>query len=179
MNKFLVIGNPIDHSLSPKLHNYWMEKNNINAIYEKEKLNSNNLQNFILNIKNKNICGANVTVPFKKEVIPYLDKLTPDAEATQSVNTILLDNEDKIIGHNTDIGGFENAIKFTKYDFKKKKVFLLGAGGVVPSIIFALNKMRVSSITLSNRTKKKAEDLQKFSNEKMLKNNKLSEMVKT
>ncbi len=176
MNKFLVIGNPIDHSLSPKLHNYWMEKNNINAIYEKEKLDSNNLQNFILNLRNKNICGANVTVPFKKEVIPYLDKLTPDAEATQSVNTILLDNEDKIIGHNTDIGGFENAIKFTKYDFKKKKVFLLGAGGVVPSIIFALNKMRVSSITLSNRTKKKAEDLQKFSNEKMLKKNKLSEI---
>ena len=176
MNKFLVIGNPIDHSLSPKLHNYWMEKNNINAIYEKEKLDSNDLQNFISNIRNKNICGANVTVPFKKEVIPYLDKLTPDAEATQSVNTILLDNDDKIMGHNTDIGGFENAIKFTKYDFIKKKVFLLGAGGVVPSIIFALNKMRVSSITLSNRTKKKAEDLQKFSNEKMLKKNKLSEI---
>ena len=176
MNKFLVIGNPIDHSLSPKLHNYWMEKNNINAIYEKEKLDSHNLQNFISNIRNKNICGANVTVPFKKEVIPYLDKLTPDAEATQSVNTILLDNDDKIMGHNTDIGGFENAIKFTKYDFIKKKVFLLGAGGVVPSIIFALNKMRVSSITLSNRTKKKAEDLQKFSNEKMLKKNKLSEI---
>ena len=176
MNKFLVIGNPIDHSLSPKLHNYWMEKNNINAIYEKEKLDSNNLQNFILNLRNKNICGANVTVPFKKEVIPYLDKLTPDAEATQSVNTILLDNDDKIMGHNTDIGGFENAIKFTKYDFIKKKVFLIGAGGVVPSIIFALNKMRVSSITLSNRTKKKAEDLQKFSNEKMLKKNKLSEI---
>tara|TARA_B000000609_G_C24142156_1_gene331935 strand:- start:227 stop:1051 length:825 start_codon:yes stop_codon:yes gene_type:complete len=176
MNKFLVIGNPIDHSLSPKLHNYWMEKNNINAIYEKEKLDSNDLQNFISNIRNKNICGANVTVPFKKEVIPYLDKLTPDAEATQSVNTILLDNDDKIMGHNTDIGGFENAIKFTKYDFIKKKVFLIGAGGVVPSIIFALNKMRVSSITLSNRTKKKAEDLQKFSNEKMLKKNKLSEI---
>ena len=176
MNKFLVIGNPIDHSLSPKLHNYWMEKNNINAIYEKEKLDSKNLQNFISNIRNKNICGANVTVPFKKEVIPYLDKLTPDAEATQSVNTILLDNDDKIMGHNTDIGGFENAIRFTKYDFKKKKVFLLGAGGVVPSIIFALNKMRAFSITLSNRTKKKAEDLQKFSNEKMLKKNKQSEI---
>ena len=176
MNKFLVIGNPIDHSLSPKLHNYWMKKNNINAIYEKEKLDSHNLKNFILNIRNKNICGANVTVPFKKEVITYLDKLTPDAEATQSVNTILLDKDDKIVGHNTDIEGFENAIKFTKYNFIKKKVFLLGAGGVVPSIIFALNKMRVSSITLSNRTKRKAEDLQKFSNEKMLKKNKLSEI---
>ena len=173
MNKFIVIGNPIDHSLSPKLHNYWMKKNNIKATYEKEKLDSHNLQNFILKIRNKNISGANVTVPFKKEVIPHLDKLTPDAEATQSVNTILYDN-DKITGHNTDIGGFENAIKFTEYDLTKKKVFLLGSGGVVPSIIFALNKMKVSSITLSNRTKKKAEELQKFSNEKMLKKNTLN-----
>ena len=124
MNKFLVIGNPIDHSLSPKLHNYWMEKNNINAIYEKEKLDSHKLKNFISNIRNKNICGANVTVPFKKEVIPYLDKLTPDAEATQSVNTILLSNG-KIIGHNTDIGGFNSAIKDTRYNIFGKNIFSL------------------------------------------------------
>ena len=176
MKKFLVIGNPVDHSLSPKLHNYWIKKNRLDSIYGKLAVNEKELSELCDNLRQGKLDGINVTVPFKKEVIPYLDKLTPDAEATQSVNTILLDNDDKIMGHNTDIGGFENAIKFTKYDFIKKKVFLLGAGGVVPSIIFALNKMRVSSITLSNRTKKKAEDLQKFSNEKMLKKNKLSEI---
>ena len=116
MNKYLVIGNPIDHSLSPTIHNYWIKKNNIKAIYDKERLNSDDLKNLIIKIKERNISGVNVTVPFKKEVIPYLDKLTSGAEVTQSVNTILLTNDSKIVGYNTDIGGFENAIKYTKYD---------------------------------------------------------------
>ena len=76
MKKYFVIGNPIGHSLSPRLHNYWIKKNNLEATYDKEKLNSRDLRTFILKIKNKEIDGANVTVPFKKEVIPYLDKLT-------------------------------------------------------------------------------------------------------
>ncbi len=159
--KFLVIGNPIEHSLSPKIHNYWIKKNNIDAVYDKQKLSNDNLKNLILKIKNKEINGVNVTVPFKKEVISYLDKLSPEAEGTQSVNTICLD-DNKIIGHNTDIAGFELAIKETKYDVVEKKILILGAGGVVPSIIFALNKMKVSSITLSNRTKSKAENLKKL-----------------
>ena len=160
MKKYLVIGNPIKHSLSPKLHNYWIRKNNLNAVYEKVELNKNDLKNLILKIKEKEISGINVTVPFKKEVITYLDRLTLDAEATQSVNTILLSSENKIVGHNTDISGFENAIKETKYNPLGKKILVLGSGGVTPSIIFALYKMKVSSITLTNRTKSKAEYLQ-------------------
>ena len=74
MKKFLVIGNPIDHSLSPKLHNYWIKNNGINAIYEKKKLNEDELGQIILQIKDKKISGVNVTVPFKKKVIPYLDE---------------------------------------------------------------------------------------------------------
>ncbi len=162
MNKYLVIGNPIEHSLSPLIHNYWIKKNNINAVYDKKKLTSNDLKDLIIKIRERNISGVNVTVPFKKEVIPYLDRLTLDAEATQSVNTILLTNDSKIVGHNTDIGGFENAIKDTKYDPSGKRILILGSGGVAPSIIFALYKMKVSSITLTNRTKTKAEYLQNF-----------------
>ncbi len=158
MKKYLVIGNPISHSMSPQLHNYWLTKNNIKGSYNKKELNSKDLKNLIFKIRNKEISGINVTVPFKKEVIPYLDELSLDAEATQSVNTILLTN-DKIVGHNTDIIGFERAIKDTKYDMVGKKILILGAGGVVSSIIFSLFKMKVSSVTLSNRTKKKAEDL--------------------
>ena len=81
-----------------------------------------------------------------------------EAEQTQSVNTIILKN-DNLVGYNTDIGGFIKAIKNLNFDIKGKKIFILGAGGVVPSIIFALNKMNVSKIIISNRTKKKAEDL--------------------
>jgi len=158
MKKFLVIGNPIDHSLSPKLHNYWIKKNNIDAIYEKQKLDESDLKNLIPQIKEKKIHGINVTVPFKKSVIPLLDELTLEAKKTQSVNTIYLKNN-KILGHNTDIGGFETSIYKSKIDITNKKVLVLGAGGVAPSIIYALTKMNVSKITLSNRTKEKAENL--------------------
>ena len=156
--KYFVIGNPIDHSLSPKLHNFWIKKNNIDAIYEKKKLDENDLKNFISEIKKEKISGINVTVPFKKSAIPFLDELSAEANETQSVNTIYLNNG-KTIGHNTDIAGFELAIKYSKYNISNKKIFILGAGGVVPSIIFSLNKMKASKIIVSNRTKEKAEDL--------------------
>ncbi len=158
MKKFLVIGNPIDHSLSPKLHNHWLKQYNIDAIYDKIKLESSEIKSFILDIRKQKIAGCNVTVPFKKTVIPFLDKLSPEAEHTQSVNTITYSNGD-LIGHNTDIAGFESAIKKLNFNMKDKKVLILGAGGVVPSIIFALKNMHVEEITISNRTKEKAENL--------------------
>ena len=65
MKKYFVIGNPIDHSLSPKLHNHWLKQNNIDAIYDKIKLEDNEIKNFIQKIKHQKIIGCNVTVPFK------------------------------------------------------------------------------------------------------------------
>tara|TARA_B100001175_G_C19426706_1_gene598999 strand:- start:145 stop:939 length:795 start_codon:yes stop_codon:yes gene_type:complete len=164
MRKYLVIGNPIDHSLSPKLHNYWIKKQKIDAQYDKKKISQNDIESIILEIKNEKINGLNVTVPFKKAVIPFLDKLTPEADKSKSVNTIYLQNG-KVLGHNTDISGFELGIKYCKYDIKNKVVLILGAGGVVSSIIIALKKMQVSKIIVSNRTKSKAEDLKKIFNE--------------
>jgi shikimate dehydrogenase len=158
MKKYLVIGNPISHSLSPKLQNYWIKNHNIDAIYEKEKLNEDELEKLFLNMRNKKVNGANVTVPFKKAVIPFLDKLSAEAKSTQAVNTIYLE-DDKLIGHNTDIDGFELGIKKINYNISNKKIFILGAGGVVPSIIYALNKMKVSEISIANRTREKAENL--------------------
>jgi shikimate dehydrogenase len=161
MKKFLVIGNPIEHSLSPTLHNYWIKSNNIDAIYEKKRLKEDELGDTVLQIKQKKIEGINVTVPFKKTIIPFLDELTAEAESTQSVNTLYL-RDNKVIGHNTDIIGFETSIKKSKFNILNKKVLILGAGGVVPSIIFALKKMKVSKIKISNRTKEKAENLKKL-----------------
>ena len=161
MKKYLVIGNPIEHSLSPKLHNHWIKKNNINAIYDKKLVNKENLEDLIIQVKKGEIKGINVTIPYKKLIIPYLEKLTPEADESQSVNTIYMENR-KIIGHNTDIAGFELGLRHLKYDVKGKKILILGAGGVVPSIIICLKKMSVSKIILSNRTKKKAEDLKKI-----------------
>ena len=161
MKKYLVIGNPIGHSLSPKLHNHWIKKNNINAVYDKKQLNENDVEGTILKVRNGEIDGINVTIPFKKSVIPYLDQLTPLANEAQSVNTIYKE-KNKVIGHNTDVSGFELGLKRINYNIKNKKVFILGAGGVVSSIILALKKMGSSKIILSNRTKEKAEDLKKI-----------------
>ena len=158
MKKYLVVGNPIEHSLSPKLHNFWIKKSSIDAIYEKKKLNKDEFANLISEVRKKNIHGINVTVPFKKDIISHLDQLSLESENTQSVNTIYLDNN-KTIGHNTDIEGFERSIKDLQIETVNKKILILGAGGVVPSIIFALNKMNVAEIMISNRTKSKAEDL--------------------
>ena len=161
MKKYLVIGNPINHSLSPQLHNYWLKQNKINAIYEKEKIDRNDLKNLVLRVKKSEIYGLNITVPFKNEIITFLDKLSLEAESTQSVNTIHLKNNE-LVGHNTDVDGFELAIQASKYDVSGKKVFILGAGGVVPSIIFTLKKMSASEIIVSNRTKNKADKLKKL-----------------
>tara|TARA_B100001996_G_scaffold378643_1_gene363129 strand:+ start:761 stop:1543 length:783 start_codon:yes stop_codon:yes gene_type:complete len=161
MKKYLVIGNPIDHSLSPKLHNYWIKENNIKAIYDKKLLNKDDIKEIISDVKKEKIHGINVTVPFKKYIIPFLDNLTALAQETQSVNTIYKKNN-KVIGDNTDVGGFQNGLKHINYNAKNKKIFILGAGGVVPSIILALKKIGVSQISLSNRTKEKAENLKNF-----------------
>ena len=168
MKKYLVIGNPIDHSLSPKLQNWWLKENNINAVYDKIKLEDHEIKNFIQDIKKQKIAGCNVTVPFKKTVIPFLDKLSPEAEQTQSVNTITFDNGD-LVGHNTDIAGFDTAIKKLNFNVEGKKVLILGAGGVVPSIIIALKNMNVQELIISNRTREKAENLRVlFDNLKIL-----------
>ena len=161
MKKYFVIGNPIEHSLSPRLHNFWIKENNLEAIYDKKKVTNSEIKSLIQNVKNQKIQGLNVTVPFKKVVIQYLDKLSPEAEKTQSVNTILY-QKNSLTGYNTDIAGFTMAIKGLNFDMRDKKVFILGAGGVVPSIIYSLNKMQVSEIFISNRTRKKAEKIKNY-----------------
>ncbi len=155
MKKYLVIGNPIEHSMSPKLHNHWLKENNIKAVYEKKQIEENNIEEIISKVKIGSIDGVNVTVPFKKKVIPFLDKLTPVAEKIKSVNTIYK-KDNKVFGDNTDTGGFELGLKHINYNVKNKKIFILGAGGVVSSIILVLKKLGASEISLSNRTKEKA-----------------------
>ncbi|MDB4231399.1 shikimate dehydrogenase [Candidatus Pelagibacter sp.] len=158
--KFLVIGNPINHSLSPKLHNYWIKKYKIDAAYEKKLLNNNEIEGLIFNIREEKIHGLNVTVPFKKMVIPFLDELSLEAKISQSVNTIYK-KDNKIIGDNTDIVGFKLSLEETGLETKNKKALILGAGGVVPSIIIALKKMQIKKIYLSNRTELRAIELKK------------------
>ena len=127
MKKYLVIGNPIEHSLSPKVHNYWIKNNNIKR-FMKKKLNNVQLENLVLDIRNEKISGINVTVPFKKSILPYIDVLSDEASKTQSVNTVYL-NKNKIVGHNTDIIGFTMSVENIKFNIEEK-ILILGAGVV-------------------------------------------------
>ena len=162
MKKYLVIGNPIEHSLSPKLHNYWFKKYNIkNSFYEKKKIEENDLPIICDQIKQGEIQGVNVTLPFKKTVLSLLDILEISAKETQSVNTIYKKGG-QIIGTNTDWIGFQDSLKKlylpAQKNLNKKNIFVLGSGGVSASIIYSLKKLG-GNLFVSNRTKKKAENL--------------------
>jgi shikimate dehydrogenase len=169
MKKYLVIGNPIEHSLSPLIHNHWMKKHRLfGSIYEKRKVEEKDLKNIIKEIKNDEIVGVNVTVPFKKLIIPFLDKLDPIAEKTESVNT-LSKVKNKVIGYNTDRPGFSLTIRelfpppsdsMMPTTLQGKNILILGAGGVTSSVIDTLEHEN-AKIFLSNRTKKKSEELKK------------------
>ena len=173
MKKYFVIGNPIKHSLSPQIHNYWMNKYNLtNSVYEKKEAKAKDLKKIIENIKDDKITGANVTVPFKKSIIPYVDELHEAAKDTQSVNT-LHKVGNKIVGYNTDTLAFLRTIR-DHYGFAIPKIdvnvprrdfFILGAGGVTSSIIVPLQFLfgkSPGSIWVSNRTKKNADQLKKL-----------------
>ena len=151
MKKHLIIGNPISHSLSPKLHNYWFKENRINGEYNKLLLKDNEIELLIQKIKSKELHGMNVTVPYKQTVIPFLESLSETAKITNSVNTIL-NIDGKIHGDNTDVFGFQESLSKKNIDLKNKDVFIFGAGGVVPSIILALTNLNIKKIYLSNRT---------------------------
>ena len=170
MRKYLVIGNPIRHSLSPLIHNHWMKKYHlVDSVYEKRKVEEKDLKSIIEEIKRDEVVGVNVTVPFKKLIIPFLDKLDFSAEETQSVNTLFKVNN-KIVGYNTDRAGFRDTIReayprrndsVTPLPLEGKVIFILGAGGVTSSIISALKSEGADNIILSNRTKEKANELKK------------------
>ena len=161
--KYGIIGKSLSHSFSPMLHNFWFKKYRINASYSLIEVEVDQIENIINKIRKKELQGINVTVPYKQVVIPFLDLIINDAKETSSVNTIYLNNEDKIVGDNTDVYGFEQAFinKLNTNDLIEKKILIIGAGGVTSSVIFALAKKKIKQIFISNRTIKKAEDIKK------------------
>ena len=158
-----IIGTPLSHSLSPILHNFWFKKNDIKANYSLIEIEKNTIKDIINKIRTKELHGINVTVPYKQDVIPYLDLIINDAKETSSINTIYLNNENKVVGENTDVYGFEQSFikKLGNYEIIEKNILILGAGGVTPSLIYALKKTKIKKLYVSNRTLQKAKNLKK------------------
>tara|TARA_B100001057_G_scaffold140478_1_gene140154 strand:- start:1228 stop:2049 length:822 start_codon:yes stop_codon:yes gene_type:complete len=159
--KFAIIGNPIQHSLSPVLHEYWFKKYNIDANYSIIEALDKDLPKIVEKIKQGYYSGINVTLPFKQKIINYVDKIVNDAELTGSVNTLLLDNSNTVIGENTDVYGLQAAYLKEIENSSNKKALVIGAGGVSPSVILSIKKSGIRNISISNRTSEKCIFLKK------------------
>ena len=162
MKKFIVVGNPIDHSLSPKLHNYWIKKNNLNAIYEKKLVEEKDLKKLCDEVREGKIEGFNVTVPFKEKIIKYLDGYTDTAMAVKAVNTVFRKYEDGkyiVMGDNTDVYGFEKSCPLRNSSKWGASALIIGAGGASKAIILGLCNLNVRRVAITNRTREKAENL--------------------
>jgi len=112
---YAIIGSPITHSLSPILHNYWFKKYNIDANYSLLHVEEDNLEGVINKIRNKELNGINVTLPYKQKIIKFVDRLVNDSKFTNSVNTISLDSANGVIGDNTDVFGFGSSLSKRNY----------------------------------------------------------------
>ena len=161
MNNYFVIGNPVDHSLSPLIHNYWFKKYKIEAEYSLLNVKEKDLESIAVRVRNGELSGLNVTLPYKQKIIPFVDKLINDAKSTNSVNTIFLDETNTLVGENTDVFGLQAAYLKEINEAKNKKALVIGAGGVSPSVIFALQKSRINNISIINRTHEKSIFLKK------------------
>lgn len=157
---YCLIGNPIDKSLSPIIHNEIFKILGKNSIYLAFNVEESKLKDVIEGLKAINVEGFNVTIPYKKEIIKYLDDLYPEAKTLGAVNTVKNQNG-KLIGFNTDGDGFFETLVDNEIDITDKNVLLLGAGGAAYAIAITLSKKGIGSIHIANRTREKAISLEK------------------
>jgi len=152
-----VIGDPVEHSLSPCFQNAAFQHLKLDFIYVAFTVKAENLGDAISGVRSLGIYGLNVTMPHKISVIKYLDELDERADRIKSVNTILNRNG-KLIGYTTDGIGVLNALKYNGIDPEGKKVVILGAGGAARSASYALSEV-AGELVILNRTIERARNL--------------------
>ena len=154
-----VIGNPIAHSKSPKLHNYWLSKYKINGFYIPFSVTTENLETSIKSLMALGFSGVNVTIPHKTNVLSFADSITDRASLIGAANTLYFSKSGKIHADNTDGYGFiQNIIdEIPGYDFYDKTALIYGAGGSARAIASALLSNGVKEVGITNRTRSKAQ----------------------
>lgn len=154
-----VIGYPLGHSLSPTIYGAAFDAASIEASYEAWPTEEAQLEGRINALRGDDAYGANVTIPYKETVIPLLDRLDEGAEAIGAVNTIVHD-EDDLVGYNTDLAGFNRALKDDAgFDPAGKRAAILGAGGAARAVAYALVNARAASIIVAGRRPGRLEKL--------------------
>ena len=167
---FAVIGDPIDHSLSPNIHNAAFRELELDCTYIAYRIPKDELEEGIESLKKINISGFNVTIPHKIEMMKYLDKVDEGCSVIGATNTVTF-SDGILKGYNTDMDGFLDPIKKKNIPIKDSKVLLLGAGGAARAIVAAFAKENAKEIVIANRTIEKAEKLSDFSNKIGLESN--------
>lgn len=161
-----LLGKTLSHSISPSLHNTGFRDLDINAIYlmleckEKELL-----EDYIQSLKNLNFGGWNVTIPYKEDIIPYLNGFSSLARDAGAVNTVL-NRRGRLTGYNTDVIGFQRQIEEAGFVVKDKKAVVIGAGGAARAVIAALIQLNLAEVTIINRTLENAAELVELFKEK-------------
>lgn len=158
---FSIFGNPIEHSLSPKLHYFFAKQFHLEIDYQKCLVPLNQFKKTVDAFRKNGGRGANITLPFKKEAFHYTDQHTLAAKETHTVNTFIFKN-DLCIGDNTDGIGFIRHLKRLNFNIKDQKILIIGAGGAVQGILGEIIREKPKKIVLLNRTVQKAKDLIDF-----------------
>jgi len=160
---FAVIGDPIDHSLSPNIHNAAFMELNLDCTYIAYRIPKDELKEGIDALKKIKIDGFNVTIPHKIEMMKYLDKMDESCSLIGAVNTVA-NNDGVLKGYNTDMDGFLDPIKKRNIEIFGTEILLLGAGGAARAIVTGFSKEKAKHITIANRTLEKANNLAQFGN---------------
>lgn len=156
-----VFGYPIEHSLSPPMHNAAFSYLGLDYCYLAFSVRPEDLKQAVESVRALNLVGVNVTIPHKERVLPYLDEVSREAKLIGAVNTIR-NKGGKLIGYNTDLSGFLTSLKQAGFNPKGKKVVVIGAGGAARAVSFALSQEGIHSLFILNRTLEKAESLTKM-----------------
>jgi shikimate dehydrogenase len=152
-----LLGYPVEHSLSPKMHNAAFKKLNLPYHYSLYPIELNNLGGFVESLTKDNIRGLNVTVPYKEKILSYIEEKSEEVKKIGAANTLVI-GDFKIEGFNTDFLGFSKHLK-ELVDPHKLKVALLGAGGAAKAVVYSLLKDKIKAISIFDIDQKKAEDL--------------------
>lgn len=152
---FGLIGEKLGHSISPQIHNYIFEHCGIDGSYELYEIKRENLHNFIQLFKEKSIKGLNVTIPYKIEVMQYLDNISKEAKNIGAVNTILF-NGGKLSGYNTDYYGIQQTFQRYNISLKGRHAVILGSGGAATAVLQYLKDSDCKDVTFVVRDKESA-----------------------
>ncbi len=152
-----IIGDPVEHSLSPVMHNAAFKELGLNLVYVAFTVTSTELKDAVVGAKSLGLRGLNVTMPHKNAVMSHLDAVDSTAKSIGAVNTVL-NNQGKLIGYNTDGSGAMIALQENGVDLEEKKLVLLGAGGAAKAIAYQAAQ-DVEELVILNRTPEKAKKL--------------------